>query len=435
MEDWRSRWYASKHEFSDLLVEDFKIRKFIKGKYSFAGIPKIEIERTRDAVTVLLFTARPGVIIGRKGAEVEKLQEELQDADRPPDRDQDRRGRPARDRRAADQRGHRRAAPEAVELPPHDEAVARADDGRRRQGASRSSSPAGSAARRCRGPRRPTSARSPCRTLRAKIDYGFSEAKTAQGHIGIKVWVNQGDYLKTEGGPMPMMPKRVKYRKSQKGRVRGNATRGNYVAFGEYGLQALEPGRISAADDRGRPRRRQPVGQGGRQALHPDLPPQERHLDPRRDPHGQGQGRGRVLGGRRQARARSSTRSPASARSSPAPPSPASPTSCPCPAGSSPAGPRSERIGPIRAVEQDRIAEESRHEQARRTPRADRRAARAAAQGDADRTSSGSGSRARPSGSRRPARSSRRSARSPGSRRSSASARSSASGRSPALTA
>ena len=79
MEDWRSRWYASKHEFADLLVEDFKIRKFIKNKYGFAGIPKIEIERTRDAVTVLLSTARPGVIIGRKGAEVEKLQEELQD--------------------------------------------------------------------------------------------------------------------------------------------------------------------------------------------------------------------------------------------------------------------------------------------------------------------------------------------------------------------
>src|SRR5262249_60292040 len=56
MEDWRSRWYASKHEFADLLVEDFKIRKFIKGKYSYAGIPKIEIERTRDAVTVFLST-------------------------------------------------------------------------------------------------------------------------------------------------------------------------------------------------------------------------------------------------------------------------------------------------------------------------------------------------------------------------------------------
>ena len=61
---WRSRWYASKHEFKDLLVEDFKIRKFIKEKYGYAGIPKIEIERTRDEVTVHLFTARPGVIIG-----------------------------------------------------------------------------------------------------------------------------------------------------------------------------------------------------------------------------------------------------------------------------------------------------------------------------------------------------------------------------------
>src|SRR5262249_8624619 len=77
-EDWRSRWYANKHEFKDLLVEDFKIRQHIKGKYDVAGLPKIEIERTRDAVKVVLFTARPGVIIGRKGAEVERIQEELQ---------------------------------------------------------------------------------------------------------------------------------------------------------------------------------------------------------------------------------------------------------------------------------------------------------------------------------------------------------------------
>ena len=67
IEDWRSRWYATKKEFGDLLVEDFKIRKFIKKKYSFAGIPKIEIERTRDQVIVILHTARPGIIIGRKG--------------------------------------------------------------------------------------------------------------------------------------------------------------------------------------------------------------------------------------------------------------------------------------------------------------------------------------------------------------------------------
>ena len=77
-EDWKSRWYAPKAAYGEFLVEDFKIRKFVKSKYSDAGVPKIEIERTRDAVTVFLHTARPGFIIGRKGAEVERLQEELQ---------------------------------------------------------------------------------------------------------------------------------------------------------------------------------------------------------------------------------------------------------------------------------------------------------------------------------------------------------------------
>ena len=79
VEDWRSRWYASKKEFGDLLVEDFKIRKFIKKKYLFAGIPKIEIERTRDMVIVHLSCARPGIIIGRKGQEVDRLKGELED--------------------------------------------------------------------------------------------------------------------------------------------------------------------------------------------------------------------------------------------------------------------------------------------------------------------------------------------------------------------
>ena len=150
MEDWRSRWYASKHEFTDLLVEDFKIRKFIKNKYSYAGIPKIEIERTRDAVTVLLLTARPGVIIGRKGAEVEKLQEELQNLT----------GRrieikivevdPPGDQRPAGRRGHRRAAPEAVELPADHEAGASSRRWTAAPRGSRSSSRAGWAAPRCR---------------------------------------------------------------------------------------------------------------------------------------------------------------------------------------------------------------------------------------------------------------------------------------------
>ena len=79
METWRSRWYASKREFGDLLIEDQKIRKFVATKYEFAEIARVEIERTRDQVVVHMHTARPGVIIGRKGQEVDKLKAELED--------------------------------------------------------------------------------------------------------------------------------------------------------------------------------------------------------------------------------------------------------------------------------------------------------------------------------------------------------------------
>src|SRR4026208_1772279 len=79
VEDWRRRWYASKKEYGELIIKDLKIRQFIQKKYQFAGIPKIEIERTRDQVIVHLHTARPGIIIGRKGPEVDRLKGELED--------------------------------------------------------------------------------------------------------------------------------------------------------------------------------------------------------------------------------------------------------------------------------------------------------------------------------------------------------------------
>ena len=80
---WKSRWYASKQEFAGLLHEDFKIRNFIKKhpqktQYRNAGIDRIEIERTRDEVKIILHVARPGLIIGKKGQEIELLQDELQ---------------------------------------------------------------------------------------------------------------------------------------------------------------------------------------------------------------------------------------------------------------------------------------------------------------------------------------------------------------------
>ncbi|MDB5350616.1 MAG: ribosomal protein bacterial type [Planctomycetota bacterium] len=211
-EDWRSRWYANKHEFSELLVEDFKIRKFIKAKYSFAGIPKIEIERTRDAVKVILFTARPGVIIGRKGSEVERIQEELQTlTGRRIDIKIEELARPEIDaqlisediaeqlkKRSSFRRTIKRALEQTM------------DGGAKGVKVQLSGRLGGSEMSRTEGANLGSI---PLSTLRAKVDYGFSEAKTAQGHIGIKVWVHQGDYLKadepTEGqaGP-PKRPRR-----------------------------------------------------------------------------------------------------------------------------------------------------------------------------------------------------------------------------------
>jgi small subunit ribosomal protein S3 len=76
--DWRSRWYASKRQFKPTLLEDFRLRRYIKERYKFAGIPKIEIERKGEEVNILLNCARPGLIIGRKGAEIDKLRGELE---------------------------------------------------------------------------------------------------------------------------------------------------------------------------------------------------------------------------------------------------------------------------------------------------------------------------------------------------------------------
>src|SRR3984957_15388820 len=79
MVDWLSSWYASKQDFSELLVEDHKIRSFVKKRYKSSGISKIRIQRTREKVTVFVHSARVGMIIGKKGQEVDKLTKELED--------------------------------------------------------------------------------------------------------------------------------------------------------------------------------------------------------------------------------------------------------------------------------------------------------------------------------------------------------------------
>ncbi|MDD5423068.1 MAG: 30S ribosomal protein S3, partial [Candidatus Omnitrophica bacterium] len=75
--DWKSRWYSKRQEFAKLLIEDVKIRKYIKKVLSAAAVSKIEIERASDKIRIMIFSARPGIIIGRRGSEIEKLKETL----------------------------------------------------------------------------------------------------------------------------------------------------------------------------------------------------------------------------------------------------------------------------------------------------------------------------------------------------------------------
>jgi small subunit ribosomal protein S3 len=215
MEGWKSRWYASKKDFSDLLVEDQKIRKYLKVKCRFAGISKIEIERTRDEVKVLLYAARPGIIIGRKGQEVERLQGDLQNLV----------GRRINIKIEEISRPEMYAQLVAEDI--GEQLQKRASFRRTMKRAMEASMEAGAKgikiqlAGRLGGAEmarreKQISGSIPLSTLRAKIDYGFTEAKTAQGNIGIQVWINQGMYHeeeKTDGadaeaGQTPKSPKR-----------------------------------------------------------------------------------------------------------------------------------------------------------------------------------------------------------------------------------
>jgi small subunit ribosomal protein S3 len=190
-EEWRSQWFAGKKQFGLYLVEDFKIREFIKRQYYYAGIPKVEISRTRGKLHVTVWCARPGLVIGRKGVEVERLKtgvEELtggtvdiavEEVREPVLNAQLVAEDVAQqiERRTAFRRAIRRAA----EMTMTGGAAGVKIEVSGRLG--------GSEMARCEKVRMGSV---PLHTFRAKIDYGFTEAKTKYGNIGIKVWVNTG---------------------------------------------------------------------------------------------------------------------------------------------------------------------------------------------------------------------------------------------------
>jgi small subunit ribosomal protein S3 len=212
-EPWKSRWYAAKKDFRELLLEDFKVRRYLKTKHRAAAIPKVEIERTRDEVKVIVHSARPGVILGRKGQEADRLQEELQELlGRRVNLKVEEVSRPeiqaqliSEDiadqltKRAAFRRTLKRALDTTM------------DAGAKGVKIQLSGRLGGAEMSRCE---KAIAGSMPLSTLRAKIDYGFCEAPTAQGHIGVQVWVNQGMYEESgdgadaQEGQAPKKPKR-----------------------------------------------------------------------------------------------------------------------------------------------------------------------------------------------------------------------------------
>lgn len=216
VEDWRSRWYATKREFGGLLVEDHKIRTFIKKKYTYAGIPKIEIERTRDQVVVHLFTARPGIIIGRKGQEVDRLKAELEDLT----------GR-RMELKIVEVNNPQRSAVLVAE----DIAQQLAKRGSFRRTIKRTLDQVMEAgvygikvevAGRLGGAEMSRTEKAirgsiPLSTLQRHVDYGFAVSNTPQGSIGVKVWIDLGDYadeeagdgLNAKAGQAPQKPKKT----------------------------------------------------------------------------------------------------------------------------------------------------------------------------------------------------------------------------------
>jgi len=198
-ENWSSRWYASKQEFGRLLVEDYRIRTFIKREYQFAGIPKIEIERDRERVHVFLHTARPGVIIGRKGAKVDKLKDDLQKIS----------GREVKleIREITNPEVNAQLVAESV----GQQLLKRAAFRRVMKTAIKTSRERGALGIRVQVSGRLGGAemarcesfsegKIPLVTLQAHIEYGFAEAFTKFGTIGVKVWIYHGPYDKKDGG-------------------------------------------------------------------------------------------------------------------------------------------------------------------------------------------------------------------------------------------
>ncbi len=190
-ENWQSMWYADKNHFGDYVVEDEKIRRHIKKNYDFAGVSKIDIERGREQVKVIIHSARPGLLIGRKGSEVEKLQSNLQDiVSSPVDVSIQEVSQPELDAQlVAEEVAQELERRSAFRRTLKNVADMTMDAGALGVKILISGRLGGAEIARSVHEDRGSI---PLHTIKAKIDYGFTESRTKYGSIGVKVWINKG---------------------------------------------------------------------------------------------------------------------------------------------------------------------------------------------------------------------------------------------------
>jgi small subunit ribosomal protein S3 len=193
---WESRWYAGK-QYADYILEDHKIRRFVKKKLYHAGVSRIEIERSSKKIRLRIYTSRPGIVIGKKGSEISQLKNavekltaheimiDIQEVRKPETNAQLVAENVAMqiERRVAFRRAMKRAVTSAMRFGAQGIKIAA---GGRLGGAEMARS------------EWYREGRVPLHTLRADIDYGFAEAKTTYGLIGIKVFIFKGEILKKE---------------------------------------------------------------------------------------------------------------------------------------------------------------------------------------------------------------------------------------------
>ncbi len=227
IKDWDSKWFANKKDYSDLLVEDYKIRKHIKNKLYTSGISRILIKRTANRININILTSKPGMVVGRGGENIEDLKKELKKMTsktihiditevKKPEIDSQLVAESiafALERRIAFRRAMKQAMGRAMKAGAQGIKVAVAG---RLNGAEMARTESYS------------EGNVPLSTLRADIDYGFAEADTTYGKLGIKVWIYKGEIIPGVTPTEPKEEKRSKRRpKGRDNRPRNNRSRDN----------------------------------------------------------------------------------------------------------------------------------------------------------------------------------------------------------------